>query len=91
MSVLILKEKHCERYYSFSTAEELGLLAALIVRERNKEGWYEDTSDPKLLAKALAGDNKAALKLLRNRDDYEYEGFEIVEPGTVETLAKEAL
>lgn len=87
MSILVLKEKHGDRHFSFNTPEELRLLAAHIVRERQKEGYfYEDAQHDKLLIQALKGDNQAALRFLHNRSDYEYEGIETVEPETLETL-----
>lgn len=85
MSILILKEKHGDRHFSFSDDKELQLLASYIVRERHEEGWY-DSALGATLAYALEGNNKAALTFLRGRQDYEYEDFEIVEPETVKGL-----
>ena len=88
MKIIIFKEKHGDRHFSFSNDQELKLIAEFIVRERHDEGWYEDEEGAPMLVKALAGDGATALKLLQSRNDYdyEYERFEIVEPETAEGL-----
>jgi hypothetical protein len=39
--------------------------------------------DYKLVQRALDGDGDAALSIINNRSDYEYEGYEIIEPTVV--------
>lgn len=51
LKIVVLKEKHCPRYYSFETNEEFEELALGILKERYKEGWYESLEG---LKKSLA-------------------------------------
>lgn len=87
MKILILKDKHGDRYFSYSNEHELHLVAAFIVRERFDDGWYEDIKESRsaaaLLEKAIDGDNRAAFALIGRRNDYEY-GYELVDTETVE-------
>ena len=40
-SILVFKEKHCERYFLVPTVEALHKAALMVVLERNEEGyWY---------------------------------------------------
>lgn len=82
MNILILKEKHGERYFTYNTAEERHLIARFIVSERMEEGYYEDEQNKSVLANLkkvlLDGDGKAAFQVLDARSRGEYEGFEIV-------------
>jgi hypothetical protein len=88
MSLLILKEKHGDRYFSFSDEKEFGLLALYIVRERNEEGWYDGLNEKgvQLKGNALQGDATAAIAILSSRTGCEYEDYEIGEPQTVKGL-----
>lgn len=90
MKLLILKEKHGERYFSYTTQEELHLLARFIVSERIEENWYEDESNKRVLADldrvVKSGDGKAAWNVLQARSQWEYEGFEIEEPTTIKDI-----
>lgn len=84
--LIIFKEKHGDRHFSFHNQTDLELVAAFIVRERTDDGWYCDTENEDqlyYLKKFVGGDERAAVKLLYARERYEYEGFEIVEPEIV--------
>jgi hypothetical protein len=77
-TVLILYEKHGNRVFDIST-EELKLKAALeIFNERKKEGYYHDFAEmgSKFYDEASKGNAKSALRVLRYRNDYEYEKME---------------
>ena len=94
--LLVLHEKHGDRYFLFGSTEEgeageLQAIALKVFNEREEEGWYERENLSKLRLRyydmALTGDAKAALTFLSLRSDEqaEYEEFDIEEPETVET------
>ena len=87
MKLLILKEKHGDRYFSYTTQAELHLIARFVVAEHNEEGYYDDEERVKVLANlnrvTLHDDGEAALRVLEARCTYEYEGFELDETETV--------
>jgi len=44
MNLLIFKEKHGDRYFSFSTEEEKWLIACEVAKDRLRDGrWYDTT------------------------------------------------
>jgi hypothetical protein len=46
MNLLIFKEKHSDRYFSFSTDEEKYRIACEVARDRLLDGWWYDTTPP---------------------------------------------
>jgi hypothetical protein len=90
MEILVLKEKHGERYFAFNTPEDLYLIARFIVAERIDEECYVDEQDKRVLGNlnkvVLYEDGKAAMAVLQARNDWEYEGFEIVSLETVKGI-----
>lgn len=90
MKLLILKEKHGDRYFSFTDDREFSLLARFIVSERFDEGLYEDggAKTEELLKKATPYDLQTYVTLLWHRAKYEYEGFDIEEAPSIEELTK---
>jgi hypothetical protein len=92
MKILVLHEKHGDRYFLFgktqeTEAAELQAIALKVFTEREEEGWYEVEDIPKLEKRyyeaAKKGDAKAALTLMQMRSDWEYEGFDIESPEDV--------
>ena len=84
MKILIWKTKYGDRYFDASSPKKEEASALKVFKDMKNDGFYNAYLDPKhvtMYAKALSGDGKAALMLLRNRSDYEYEGisFEDVE------------
>jgi hypothetical protein len=82
MRVLVLHEKHGDDYFAAPTDKE-GVVMLHVVKERNKEGWYEGSLDEKeacLLDACIKEDNfKAAITFFRMRQNAEYEGWELVD------------
>lgn len=72
--VLVLSEKHCDRYYHVTTEPELRKIAQAVLHDRIIEGWYFE-GDLDEAKKALGGNDTAAWRFLlsRTRDNYEYE------------------
>ncbi len=77
--VLCMREKHGNQYFYIPNEETLFRIANKIVSDRNIEGWYNnaDEDEQLLLAQRAEGDLKAAWNLLKQRKDYEYEGFDL--------------
>lgn len=77
MRILVLKEKHGDRYFQAgSTPEELEAVAAMIVRERLADGyWYLDQDVGKAQAALERG---KSMDWLRARSRHEYEGIGLV-------------
>lgn len=46
-SILVLHEKHGNRYYSIPTLEALYAAALATINERNEEGWFDEPEQPK--------------------------------------------
>jgi hypothetical protein len=92
MKLLILKEKHGDRHFSFNTEAELHLVARFIVSERIDEDCYIDEQNNKILGNlnkvTLYNDGAAALRVLDARSDWEYEGYEIIETESIEGAAR---
>jgi hypothetical protein len=44
MNLLIFREKHGDRYFTYSTEEEKWLVACHVAKERLEEGWWYDTT-----------------------------------------------
>jgi len=89
MNILILHEKHDDRYINIP-AEKFGLVVIAVIKERVTAGyWYDDLSDSagkrdarmkRDLAKALEGDIAAAESFFKARSSAEYEGWELITP-----------
>jgi hypothetical protein len=73
MNILILHEKHSERYIDAGTNDDsIAAAAAAVVRERIQDGyWYDDEAVKS--ANYYLSRNKA-LSWLRTRSRHEYEG-----------------
>lgn len=84
MQILILKEKHGDRYIAVPPGRENEVILS-IIRSRDKEGWYEDTDDRerKLLNMALEGNLKAAARFFQLCQNREYEAWEFDTPEEV--------
>ena len=46
-TVMVLREKHGDRYFVVDNDEELHQTALAVVRQRLKEGWYYEPDEPK--------------------------------------------
>lgn len=44
MNLLIFREKHGDRYFSYSTEEEKWLVSCQVAKERLEEGWWYNTT-----------------------------------------------
>lgn len=91
MQILILHEKHGDRYLDVSTDERLISSVWSVLKARLEEGWYHDpkwleivrkyVDHPELITPAKA------LGLMNRRKDHEYEGFDLETVGVVPILA----
>jgi hypothetical protein len=80
--ILVVREKHGNRYLPAATDEELHASALKLVTNRVEDGyWYYDDEDDAAATRASdivqASDGTAAWRFLQERDDYEYEGVEL--------------
>ena len=76
MKILVFHEKYGDVYYDASTAQKRENAFVFVINQRITDGWY-DASDEELAKKFL--DKGAAEKFLMIRQDFEYEGFEVVD------------
>ena len=78
--ILVLNEKNGNRYFYVPTDEDLERAALKIVLERNEDGYWYDERDKQILDRILTNKNgKLALRFLKSRDNFEYEGVEVEE------------
>ena len=78
-TIIIFKEKYSDRYFSIPTENDLYAVAWKIFNERKDEGWYDvDEEFYDLYKSALKGE-KNTWRYLQARQDFEYEGYEIIE------------
>ena len=82
-NVVIFKEKHGKRVGVHETDEELHLICQKVMKERLREGWYdEDDDDWDWLQEGLT-DPKIAYRFMMQHSDYEYEGIELLSAETI--------
>ena len=88
MEIIKFREKHSDRYFAFNSEEELKKIFLDILKERLKEGYFDDYLH-RDKADLLIKDKNCKIQELKsffnNRNDYEYEGYEIIR---VENLEK---
>ena len=120
MKIMVFREKHGNRFFTFSTEEEKWLIACHVAKERLAEGWWYNTtpasdqldifrprvhmSDAEkieyLLVRAEKPDmrkpgvsgawyRREVYRWMRNRCDYQYEGFYEDRLSTVDFVAVE--
>jgi len=83
MKIIMFREKHSNRYFTFNSEEELKEIFLKILKERLKEGYFSEDYLHRDKADLLIKEGKNC-KLLHlkfffnNRSDYEYESYEIV-------------
>ena len=82
-TILVLEEKHGDRFFRASTVAELGAAALKIVRERLDSDIYyfeegDESKEWELIKAATngVGDPCLAFYVLRIRSDGEYEGYD---------------
>ena len=83
MEIIMFKEKHSNRYFAFSSEEELKKIFLKILKERKKEGYFigDYLHSEKVYSLIKEGENCKIQELksfFNNRVDYEYEYYEIV-------------
>ena len=81
--ILILKEKHCDRYILADTDEQLHKAALALMRERLEGGWYSDDvadrAEHILTIEDEVARRKKAWRFIQDQSGYEYEGIDLEE------------
>jgi hypothetical protein len=77
-SILVIKEKHGDRYFNVPDDKTLFAVALMIVTARLRDGWWYEKPSEEMVKRAVeAKDGRAAYDVLRARRNAEYEGFSI--------------
>lgn len=78
MQIMIIKEKNYNRYFIANDVPAKEEISKQIILERLRSGDYYYEKGEKIKASKAIDENKA-YRFLLSRNDYEYEGIEIVE------------
>lgn len=81
MQILVLHEKHGDRYIALTEKTTKEDAALKILDQRLRDQWYYEDDNDLIEIKNIVTkrDGPHAYRLLCSRNDYEYEGFEVVE------------
>ena len=89
MKIIVFKEKHYERYFVLED-DKIDDVFLKVFTERNESGWYDHRDSYTQKAYGIATDSghekqaAAALAFMTHRHGYEYEGFEIIIPESLD-------
>ena len=87
MKIIQFKEKHFDRMFIASTPEDIDKIFFKVFAGRNAKGCYSEDKD-EIFNIACSNTHKKRLKamhlFMENRQDYEYEGYEIIEPESID-------
>lgn len=81
MNVLVLKEKHGDRYILVINTPHLGVISCEIIRQRLNSNWYFDNDIVEatdiLNIEDVVKRGRKAWRFLQDHSDYEYERVEL--------------
>ena len=80
MKLIIFREKHSDRHFSYETKEDLDKIFFKIFKERVDGDYYYDNSLKEYFKELIKSKNYIKIRrIMSDRESYEYEGYYLSE------------